>query len=64
MNPGNAVTLDPVTEPLLAPPDGLRWRLVWSSESVDYGGSGTAEVETDGGWQLPAECTVVMIPGG
>ena len=25
-------------EPLLAPPEGLQWEVLWSSEDPDYGG--------------------------
>jgi maltooligosyltrehalose trehalohydrolase len=32
-----------VAEPLVAPPDRLRWRVLWSSEHPRYGGHGTPE---------------------
>jgi len=56
VNLGDVLHLDVVPEPLLAPPPGRRWQLVWSSEPV-------AEVEdADGRWTLPAESAVVMEP--
>ena len=31
-------------EPLVAPPDGHKWTLRWSSEHPDYEGCGTQEI--------------------
>lgn len=45
VNLGRTLHLDPVPEPLLAPPAGRRWALRWSSQSLAYGGSGTPPVE-------------------
>jgi hypothetical protein len=50
----------PCPLPLLAPPEGRVWQLVWSSESFRYGGRGTPPVETQTGWRIPAEATVVL----
>jgi maltooligosyltrehalose trehalohydrolase len=44
----------PNAEPLLAPPAGADWRLLWSSEDVRYGGSGFAPPWQDGTLHLPA----------
>jgi maltooligosyltrehalose trehalohydrolase len=52
--------LNPAPEPLLAPPLGLEWETLWSSESALYGGSGTATVATQENWTLPAEATVAL----
>jgi maltooligosyltrehalose trehalohydrolase len=49
-----------VPEPLLAPPDGCRWTTLWSSESLRYGGRGELEVETEDGWNVPAEAAVAL----
>jgi maltooligosyltrehalose trehalohydrolase len=52
-------------EPLLAPPHGKRWMKVLSTEDPEYGGSGTAPLDTEQeGWQLPGRCTVVLKPVG
>jgi maltooligosyltrehalose trehalohydrolase len=40
VNLGRTLHLDPAPEPLLAPPDGARWRLAWSSQDQRYGGIG------------------------
>jgi maltooligosyltrehalose trehalohydrolase len=63
VNLGRELTLDPVPEPLLAPPVGSVWDVRWSSENPRYGGFGTPPVETDEGWHLPGECAIVMQPG-
>ena len=37
-----------------------RWELMWTSETVRYGGRSTPAVETPDGWNLPAETAVVL----
>jgi maltooligosyltrehalose trehalohydrolase len=64
VNYGADQPLVPAPEPLLAPPAGRRWRLIWSSEDARYGGRGTPPVETEEeGWRLPGHCAIVMTPG-
>src|SRR3954468_7790475 len=41
VNLGRDLTLAPMPEPLLAPPEDRAWRILWSSEAPSYGGSGT-----------------------
>jgi maltooligosyltrehalose trehalohydrolase len=54
-----------VPEPLLAPPEGALWSLLWSSDDPRYGGSGHAAVEdAEGHWRIPAEAAVVLAPAG
>lgn len=60
VNFGVHVRLDPAPEPLLAPPAGRRWRVIWSSEDPAYGGRGTPPPETDEGWTLFGQAAVVM----
>ena len=62
VNLGRDLHLDAAPEPLLAPPEGRRWEILWSSESPRYGGSGTPPVETDEGWRIPGHATVVLFP--
>lgn len=62
INLGPHLHLWPMPEPLLAPPPGRRWRLLWSSEHPRYGGHGTPQPETDEGWHLPAESALVLCP--
>jgi maltooligosyltrehalose trehalohydrolase len=60
LNLGRDLTLAPVAEPLLAPPAGARWSLLWSSEAVRYGGAGAAELDPAAGWFLPGHAAVVF----
>jgi maltooligosyltrehalose trehalohydrolase len=63
VNLGRELRLDPAPEPLLAPPLGLCWETVWSSEDPVYGGDGTPALETEEeGWRIPGQATVVMKP--
>src|SRR5205823_1202590 len=50
VNLGRDLRLDSAPEPLLAPPEGAGWTLLWSSEHPRYGGQGTAPLQTDGIW--------------
>ncbi len=54
--------LDPAPEPLLAPPDGCLWEVVWSSEDPRYGGGGTPQIECDDNWHLPSQAALVLTP--
>ncbi len=62
VNLGTDLHLDVAPEPLLAPPLGLRWRTLWSSEDPRYGGRGTAVIEADDGFHLPGHAAVVLAP--
>lgn len=62
VNLGHGLSLTPAPEPLLAPPLGLHWETMWSSENERYGGSGSVALETAEGWVLPAEAAVVLRP--
>ncbi len=62
VNLGRDVILPTIAEPLLAPLEGSRWSLVWSSEAVRYGGGGTPALNPAEGWILPAHATVVFGP--
>ncbi|HXH93858.1 MAG TPA: malto-oligosyltrehalose trehalohydrolase [Thermoanaerobaculia bacterium] len=60
VNLGREVHLDVVPEPLLAPPTKQKWELLWSSESPDYGGTGTPAIEIGGRWCLSAQAAVLL----
>ena len=62
VNLGPDLHLTPLPEPLLAPPDGHRWALLWSSEAVAYGGMGRAPLNTDPVWHVPGEAAVLLRP--
>jgi maltooligosyltrehalose trehalohydrolase len=61
VNLGPDLVAPSFAEPLLAPPLGHEWRLAWSSEAPEYGGSGTPEV-TDAGWRIPGHAALVLRP--
>jgi maltooligosyltrehalose trehalohydrolase len=54
--------LKAASEPLLAPPVGYRWKILWTSDSPRYGGTGAVATATEEQWILPAESTVVLHP--
>lgn len=62
MNLGLDLHLDPAPEPLLAPPEGRVWDVLWSSEGADYGGHGAAPLETEENWRIPGHAAVVLKP--
>jgi maltooligosyltrehalose trehalohydrolase len=49
-------------EPLLAPPAGTGWRLVWSSEDPRYGGHGTPRPFDRIRLAIPARSALVLAP--
>ena len=54
--------LSPVPEPLLAPPLGAEWRVIWSSEDPRYGGGGALPVETVESWFIPGKSAFALAP--
>jgi maltooligosyltrehalose trehalohydrolase len=62
VNLGRDLHLRQAPEPLLAPPRGQRWALLWSSEDVRFGGGGTTDLETEDGWIIPGEAAFVVQP--
>ena len=53
VNLGLDLALTFIAEPLLAPPVGRGWRLLWSSEDPRYGGSGVPLPTEEGMWRVP-----------
>jgi len=65
VNLGRDLPLQPVSEPLLAPPLGGAWRVLWHSENPLYGGSGMPAPEAeDGRWFLPGHTAIAMTSDG
>jgi maltooligosyltrehalose trehalohydrolase len=60
VNFGERQLLEPMAEPLLAPPMGFEWFTLWSSESEKYGGPGAVAFPTQDPWTLPAESAVAL----
>ncbi len=62
VNFGRDLHLDPAPEPLLAPPEGMAWATLWSSENPKYGGSGTAPLDSEENWRIPGHAAVALGP--
>jgi maltooligosyltrehalose trehalohydrolase len=54
--------LSPSPEPLLGPPADTEWEVQWSTEDPRYGGNGTAPLDSELNWIIPAHATVVLRP--
>jgi maltooligosyltrehalose trehalohydrolase len=62
VNFGRSLVLRPAPEPLLAPPIGGSWRLLWSSEDPRYGGGGTPAFDRDVAWTIPGHAALLFAP--
>jgi maltooligosyltrehalose trehalohydrolase len=62
VNFGSDLRLASIPQPLVAPPAGARWKLIWSSEDPLYGGTGSPEIDTADGWRIPGEAAMMLAP--
>ncbi|HET6576637.1 MAG TPA: malto-oligosyltrehalose trehalohydrolase [Fimbriiglobus sp.] len=63
VNFGRDLHLLSCPEPLLAPPEAMRWQVALSTEDPRYGGCGTPSVDTQTeGWRVLGEAAVVLTP--
>lgn len=62
VNLGIDLNLNPAPEPLLGPPASTEWKILWSTEDPRYGGCGTAPLDSDENWNIPARAAVVLKP--
>jgi maltooligosyltrehalose trehalohydrolase len=62
VNLGRDLFPNPTSEPLLAPPEGALWEILWNSEDPRYGGCGAPPVDTDDHWRIPGHATIVLGP--
>jgi maltooligosyltrehalose trehalohydrolase len=60
VNLGADKHLTPLPEPLLAPPLGHEWRVIWSSEDPRYGGGGALPVEKPTSWFMPGKAAFLL----
>ena len=60
VNLGCDLDLAPAPEPLLAAPRGATWRVWWNSESVRYGGGGTAPLDPRSVPHLTGESAILL----
>jgi maltooligosyltrehalose trehalohydrolase len=63
VNLGAQLRLVPAPEPLLAPPAGARWEVLWSSEDPRYDGLGAPNPESEEeGWCLAGQSAMLLRP--
>jgi maltooligosyltrehalose trehalohydrolase len=62
VNLGVELHLNPSPEPLLGPPRDTVWEIQWSTEDPHYGGNGTAPLDSELNWIIPAHAAVVLRP--
>jgi maltooligosyltrehalose trehalohydrolase len=62
VNLGLDAVFESVPEPLVAPPAGRQWEILWTSEAPDYGGGGIPPLSPDEPWRLAGESAVVLRP--
>jgi maltooligosyltrehalose trehalohydrolase len=62
VNLGPTFARPAVPEPLIAPPAGTAWRLLWSSEDPGYGGHGTPPPFDGERLAIPARSAIVLTP--
>ena len=60
---GRDFDLIPAPEPLLAPPEGMQWDTLWSTDDPRYGGCGTPELDGAGSWRISGRSAVLLKPG-
>ncbi len=60
VNLGRDLHYDPAPEPLLAPPEGGRWDILFTTEDPQYGGCGTALPDTEDNWRLGGHSALVL----
>ena len=61
VNLGEDLDFRPAPEPLLAPPRGLCWSCVWSSDAPRYGGPGAVSPCRDEGWCIAGEGATLLV---
>ena len=62
VNMGPNIAVDSIADPLHAPPEGMQWTLVWSSEELIYGGGGKRSIDLQTRWTLGADTVLWFAP--
>ena len=62
LNLGADLVRGSIAEPLVAPPEGRRWEIAWSSEHPRYGGRGTPAPFDEGGARIAAHAAILLAP--
>ena len=61
INLGIDLLVEPAAEPLLAPPQGHKWHIKWSSEMPQYGGFGYRK-NLEGSWKITGNSATILYP--
>ncbi len=59
VNFGSDMDIAPLADPLVAPPPGCDWTIRWSSEQLEYGGSGVPRLRADR-WLMAGHATTLL----
>ncbi len=62
VNLGADVVAGSVPDPLVAPPEGCRWTVGWSSEHPRYGGGGSPSPFRDEGVRIVGHAAMLLVP--
>ena len=62
VNFGLRSIISPASEPLLAPPSDREWELLWTSDSVRYGGLGRVDIDPETELLAPAQAALLLRP--
>jgi len=60
VNLGRDIYPPPATEPLVVPPRGKVWSVLWSSESFEYDGQGIPLADTRKPWRISGHAALVL----
>ncbi|MGE5432268.1 MAG: malto-oligosyltrehalose trehalohydrolase [Syntrophomonadaceae bacterium] len=60
INLGRDIELSIAPEPLLAPPEGRNWKVLWASENPEYGGCGSPAIEAQGVWRIQGHAAALL----
>lgn len=60
VNLGKDLVVWSLPDPLLAPPEGMQWRVAWSSENPVYSGSGVRPIDLQRHWTLTGDCALLF----
>lgn len=62
INLGMHLNLSPAPEPLLAPPAGMEWEIILSTEFPEYGGCGCPDFKFDEGMLVQGHSAIILSP--
>lgn len=63
VNLDQQLLFESIAEPMIAPPRGKKWDLLWSSENAAYGGHGVIQPTQEGGrgrWNIAAQSAALL----